>query len=205
MTQQQPPPPQMSQQQRQCPPGFPQHQMPGQQQFPSYIQGTQQDPNKRTMQERIQSILPPPISQEQLYRTETMTVPQLCQFGREIVQEISIRAMNVLSFFKLEPSRRSNPAIDLKAILAYSKQLFIKLQEIRVRVDRARANRQIAAMTEDIFFNEVTNPEPIDQSGESSTKKALVEQFETNRARIVDMNSRIKKLEWYAASIDPRS
>jgi hypothetical protein len=156
------------------------------------------------MQDRIQSLLPPPISLEQLNRVDTMSVPQLCQFGREIAHELSIRAMNVLSFFKLEASRRNSPAVDIEAILTYSKRLFIHLQEIRVRVDKARAKYNGEVLT-DTFYDEITNPEPQEQLPQSSTKQALMEQFESNRARIIELSNKIKKLEWYSSIIDPRS
>lgn len=196
-------------QQRQYQPGFPQHQpqmAPQQQQYHQqpYMQNPHSDPNKRSIQERIQSLLPPPIPCDQLNRIDTMSVPQLCQFGREIVHEISIRAMNVLSFFKLEPSRRSNPAVDIEAILTYSKQLFIRLQVIRIRVDKARAGYRSENLSE-TFYDEITNPEPVEQLGQSSTKQALEEQFETNRAKIIEASNKIKKLEWYSSIVDPRS
>jgi hypothetical protein len=124
-------------------------------------------------------------------------------FNYDRLDEISIRAMNVLSYFKLEASRRNNPAVDIEAILAYSKQLFIRLQEIRIRVDKARTKYKSESLTE-TFYDEITNP--AEQLNQSSTKQALEEQLESNRARIIEMSNKIKQLEWYsAATSDPRS
>jgi hypothetical protein len=113
--------------------------------------------------------------------------------------------MNVLSFFKMgAANRRNGPAFDIEAILAYSKFLFQKLQEIRIRVDKARMEHKCESMSEDAFFDAITNPEPVEDE-ESSTKHALTEQLEGNRTKIVEMSNKIKKLEWFSATIDPRN
>lgn len=160
---------------------------------------------KHPIQDRIRHIMPPPMSIDTLNNLGDLTVVQLCQTGREIVQDISVRAMNVLSFFKLGVNRRTNPAFDIEAILAYSKFLFQKLQEIRIRLDKIRMEQKSKPIKEDAFFEQITNPEPVDEENQSSTKQALLEQFEENRAKIIETSNKIKKLEWYAATVDLRN
>lgn len=185
--------------------------------MPSQINPQQQqmhnihvEQSKRSVQERIQNLVPAPMAFATLNKLDTMSVLQMCQLGREIVQDISVRVMNVLTFFRTDVSRRNNPALinpalDIEAILTYTKFLFRKLQEIRIRVDKARAQYKDQPLGEDAFFDEITNPEPLQEDATfSAAKQALMEQFESNRAKIIDLNNRTKKLEWFAATNDPR-
>jgi hypothetical protein len=112
-----------------------------QQQRPYPLQNPQyehQDPKKRTIEERMHGIIPTPISFDLLNNLDKMSVIQLCEVGREIIQDISFRVMNVFSYFKTEVHRRNIAVHDIEAILCYSKILFRKLQEVRIRIDQAR-------------------------------------------------------------------
>jgi hypothetical protein len=99
-------------------------------------------------------------------------------------------------------NRRNNPALDIEAILVYSKYLFQKLEEIRIRVDKARKSCKCKPIKEEDFFSQITNPEPVEEETQSSTKHALIEQLEGNRTKIIEMSNKIKKLEWYSSVID---
>ncbi|KAI6194380.1 Replication factor C subunit 5 [Aphelenchoides besseyi] len=194
----------------------PMHQQPIHQQMPAgpqpqYVPQNQQqnerrDPTRPTIQERIQNLHPPPISIELLSNVQNMSVLQLCQIGRDITQEVSIRLLNILSVFRVGiEQRRGLPQLDSEAILVYAKFLFRKLEEVRIRIDKMRAQLATPVLDEDTFFKEITNMDPVDSGPNSSTTyNALVEQFETNRSKIIDMNNKIKKLEWLLTTSNPQ-
>ena len=159
-----------------------------------------------TMNDRIQSLIPPPpFSLDTLNKVERMPMLQLCQIGRDITQEISLRLINILTTIRVQNERRILPQQDIKLILAYTKFLFRKLEEIRVRIDIIRAQKATPELTADRFYDDITSTQPAQQTAAAgqSTLNALVEQFESNKVRIAELSNKVKRLEWYATAVDP--
>ncbi|CAD5216578.1 unnamed protein product [Bursaphelenchus xylophilus] len=155
---------------------------------------------KKPIFERVKNLLPPTLSFELLDKTDEMSIIQLCMQGREIVTELSIRFMNVLTTLRM--GDRRNHLTDIEAMLTYIRFLFKKLLEIRIRIDRARVNEP--EVSDESFFKYITEKDgpPADEASER--KEKALKTFETNRIAIVNKGNAIKKLEWVFAVIDPQ-
>uniref|UniRef100_A0A915D8S7 Uncharacterized protein n=1 Tax=Ditylenchus dipsaci TaxID=166011 RepID=A0A915D8S7_9BILA len=89
---------------------------------------------------KLQNIHPSILPREMLQNLDRLTVEALCALGREIIQDLLIRAMNLFSVMKLSVSNTNrNAPIDVESIMTYCQNLFSKLAEIRIRIDLKRS------------------------------------------------------------------
>lgn len=199
-------PPQLRHPQGQIPP--PGYQPPHQQHLappfpgpsnPNLNSSSEESPKKPIM-ERIKGLVPAPTHLDNSGLDE-MNVIQLCNVGREVTNEISIRFLNLFSCLRMPADRKTAPATDVEAIVTYIRHLTIKLVELRARIDRQRLNDK--KWTDDDFFDYLTT-EDDENAKQLTEKKAVMERVEENRVDIINKSNQIKKLEWLTAVMDPR-
>ncbi|KAI1729868.1 hypothetical protein Ddc_02534 [Ditylenchus destructor] len=164
---------------------------------------------KPTLDPRLQSLMPAILPREMMENLENHSVEMLCSLGREITQDLAIRAMNLMSIVRLSVTNSiRNSPVSVTSILSYCQTLFMKLAEIRIRIDLKRAAElspdqdiQDTRISDEKLFDIFSDPNPPKMD---SKKQQLTEQFEFNRAELVKLSNHLKKLDWLAAASDPR-
>ncbi|CAD5212366.1 unnamed protein product [Bursaphelenchus okinawaensis] len=185
----------------------PQHMMAqNQYQRPPMVPPNQQTPPQETQKpkkpifDRVKALIPPPLPFEILDKTGDMSITELCIQGREIVNELSIRFMNVITSLKMD---RKNAVVDIEATLVYIRFLFKKLLEIRIRIDRSRINKP--RVTEEQFLDYITEPGEVASDPEVIERRNQVSAMaDKNRIALVSKSNKIKKIEYLAAVLDPQ-
>ncbi|KAI1717242.1 BAR domain-containing protein [Ditylenchus destructor] len=164
---------------------------------------------KPTLDPRLQSLMPAIVPREMMENLENHSVEMLCSIGREITQDLAIRAMNLMSVVRLSVVNNiRNSPVSVASILSYCQTLFMKLAEIRIRIDLKRAAElspdediQDTRISDEKLFDIFSDPNPPKMDPK---KQQLTEQFESNRAELVKLSNHLKKLDWLAAASDPR-
>lgn len=89
-------------------------------------------PEQLDYETRFQSIIPSILPWEMLDNFERSSIDGLCAIGREVVNDLSTRALNLVSIIRLNATKvNSNTShISVETILLYCDVLFEKLIEV---------------------------------------------------------------------------
>lgn len=156
-------------------------------------------PVKDSLEQRFQRLIPAALPMEMFTANiQEFSVTSLCTMGREIVSDLSIRTVSLVSIMRAEDRRKQ--ITDVETVLAYCKMLFRRLVQIRIHIDKLTAEQK--RMTDDELLAALTDPT---EPALPQRKAEVMERFERNRMKIVQASNELKRLDWIAQVSDPRA
>lgn len=137
---------------------------------------------------------------------EQMNVEMLCAYGKELVSELLNRITTMFHGIKGDVENKSNK-IQIEDVFSDVQVIIFTLTQVRLRIDLKRLkdssnSRSCLQVNDDELFNFFTNPSLPKQS---SDHENIAKEFLENRAFVIRLNTKLKKLDWLASQSDPKT
>ncbi|KAE9552288.1 hypothetical protein FO519_004505 [Halicephalobus sp. NKZ332] len=156
---------------------------------------------KHIWREKIMGLNPKPMfHMDILDNLHVKSVGYLCSLGKDIIQELILRAVQLNGIFKVTTERwNSTNHNDVDILFTYCRYLLGKLWEIRVYVDRKMVGKTKLGADE---FVELMSADGNPEIPENVLE--LRSRFEGNQKQLFEISSNLKKIEWLGENTDPR-